>query len=316
MDHEKSLLPIAMDYVEDEMKLIRSKEAYHAASKASNDAWIALARLDNRSNREAYRVASREMDLAWRTQRDSEHASPFARIRRFPMVDRNVPDPLINGPGERRRKNKKKFSWPCPQNNCRGFLDEKFTCGMCDTSVCQRCHQKLKAGQKGVEDDMKLEIKEDGKGNGVVDVEINEANDDGYFDDDADPNSNDDDEKTKEPATKKRKKTKRHRCKKADVETVRFMKRTTRQCPSCPTLIHKISGCSQMWCTQCFTAFDYKTGEIAKGRVHNPHYFQHLREHGNIDRENGDRAYEQRRREQETFDVEGIISDPWSVLLC
>ena len=50
-------------------------------------------------------------------------------------------------------------------------------------------------------------------------------------------------------------------------------------------MIHKIDGCAQMWCTECHTAFDWRSGRIETGRVHNPHYFEfkkRSREHGDI----------------------------------
>ena len=47
-------------------------------------------------------------------------------------------------------------------------------------------------------------------------------------------------------------------------------------------------NCSQMWCPDCHTAFDWRTGRIEVGRIHNPHYiefknkFSLSREHGDI----------------------------------
>lgn len=29
----------------------------------------------------------------------------------------------------------------CPADGCRGFLDEKFNCGLCDTNVCKKCNE-------------------------------------------------------------------------------------------------------------------------------------------------------------------------------
>jgi hypothetical protein len=69
------------------------------------------------------------------------------------------------------------------------------------------------------------------------------------------------------------------------------IKKSTKPCPSCKTLITRSEGCSQMWCTICHCAFDYHTGERVTGVLHNPHYFAFLREHsstGEIPRQPGD----------------------------
>ena len=46
-----------------------------------------------------------------------------------------------------------------------------------------------------------------------------------------------------------------------------------------------------MWCTQCHTTWAWNTGEIQQGVIHNPHYFQFMRErseNGEIPRQPGD----------------------------
>lgn len=39
-------------------------------------------------------------------------------------------------------------------------------------------------------------------------------------------------------------------------------------------MITKIDGCDQMWCTQCHTAFSWRTGAIETSTVHNPHFYE------------------------------------------
>lgn len=68
----------------------------------------------------------------------------------------------------------------------------------------------------------------------------------------------------------------KHSCDKNDVASASLIKKETKSCPKCMTPIFKISGCSQMFCTQCQTAFDWETGIIEMGILHNPHYYEWL----------------------------------------
>jgi len=70
-----------------------------------------------------------------------------------------------------------------------------------------------------------------------------------------------------------------HECNVDDVATAKLLKSDTKPCPKCSTGIYKIDGCDQMWCTQCHTAFSWKTGEL-QTNVHNPHYFEWQRRNG------------------------------------
>jgi hypothetical protein len=45
--------------------------------------------------------------------------------------------------------------------------------------------------------------------------------------------------------------------------------------------ICKIDGCDQMWCVSCQTPFSWATGRQVFGVVHNPHYYQWLRNQNN-----------------------------------
>lgn len=125
-------------------------------------------------------------------------------------------------------KERREFIKPCPSEDCRGFLSSRWKCALCDTQVCNACH------------------------------EIKKEDED-------------------------------HVCKEENVETVRALMKDTKPCPKCGVSTHKISGCSQIWCTECHTAWSYATGKIETGTIHNPHYYEYLRKNGgNVPRAIGD----------------------------
>lgn len=70
-----------------------------------------------------------------------------------------------------------------------------------------------------------------------------------------------------------------HECKPDDLATAQLLAADTKCCPNCATGIFKIEGCDQMWCTQCHTAFSWRTGQI-ETRIHNPHYYEWMRQRG------------------------------------
>jgi hypothetical protein len=65
-----------------------------------------------------------------------------------------------------------------------------------------------------------------------------------------------------------------HECKEEDIETWQQILKLSKPCPNCGTRIQKASGCSQMWCLGCHIAFNWNTGQIEKGPIHNPHYYE------------------------------------------
>ena len=113
----------------------------------------------------------------------------------------------------------KQFTHKCPMEDCNGFLNEKYECGMCENKICKHCFEKL-------EED--------------------------------------------------------HECNEEKKETVSMIKKDTKPCPKCGELIYKISGCDQMYCIKCHTAFSWRTGEIERGKVHNPEYYRWMRENGQV----------------------------------
>ena len=82
-----------------------------------------------------------------------------------------------------------------------------------------------------------------------------------------------------------------HVCNEDMVKSAELIKQETKPCPSCGTRISKISGCNQMWCTNCHVAFHWNTGVIDNGPVHNPHFYEYQKnadENGVAPRNPGD----------------------------
>lgn len=66
----------------------------------------------------------------------------------------------------------------------------------------------------------------------------------------------------------------RHVCKQEDLDSLRVIEKDCKPCPGCGVPIMYISGCSQMFCTICNCAFDWRTLRMYRSGsyFHNPHY--------------------------------------------
>jgi hypothetical protein len=79
-----------------------------------------------------------------------------------------------------------------------------------------------------------------------------------------------------------------HECNPDSVKTVELLKKDTKPCPKCGTLHFKISGCNQMWCPSCHVAYNWNTGKIELGVIHNPHFYEFQQRGGAVGRNHGD----------------------------
>ena len=68
-----------------------------------------------------------------------------------------------------------------------------------------------------------------------------------------------------------------HTCDPDKVQSAELIAKETKPCPKCGVRLFRISGCNQMWCTNCNDcAFDWVTGRI-ETTIHNPHFFEYQR---------------------------------------
>lgn len=139
-------------------------------------------------------------------------------------------------------KDIKKTIIKCPANDCVGFLNN-YKCIICNQITCNRCMCIHKNN---------------------VDTSLNEFENsisNGYEFDNSTSIFNE------------------YGCRNDDIETIKLIRAETKKCPSCSSLIYRISGCNQMWCTLCHTGFNWISGKI-ETNIHNPHYFEWLRDTG------------------------------------
>jgi hypothetical protein len=72
-----------------------------------------------------------------------------------------------------------------------------------------------------------------------------------------------------------------HKCDPSLVDSIKLMKSDSKACPGCGIYTLRQSGCNQMWCVQCHTAWNWVSGRIEKGLIHNPHFYQWQLKNGN-----------------------------------
>jgi hypothetical protein len=154
-------------------------------------------------------------------------------------------------------ENKNNFVLPCPRENCKAFLNKKMDCPVCNAHVCKDCFAIMTPEEIEAEKSEAVAPPVIG-GTGAMDVveslTLIVDNPMGTPGDAA-------------PVSKK------HVCDPSVKETYQHIRKEAKPCPACGEFISKISGCDQMFCVNesCGTAFSWKTGEIEKGIIHNPH---------------------------------------------
>lgn len=154
-------------------------------------------------------------------------------------------DSLLSGSD----KVKLKFIKNCGKTNCKGLLSNKWICGICKTKFCKSCGE-----EKGIANDSEILNEEEEL--------VQESKE-----------SVEEVQETKEREL--------HICDPNLVETMKAIQKETKSCPKCGINIFKIEGCSQMWCINCHTAFNWTTRQIETGRIHNPHYYDWQRKMNN-----------------------------------
>lgn len=68
-----------------------------------------------------------------------------------------------------------------------------------------------------------------------------------------------------------------HICDAQIVESVKFLEKDSKPCPKCASLTFKVVGCHSMWCVECHSSWNWVSGKIETGTIHNPEYFDWIK---------------------------------------
>jgi hypothetical protein len=168
--------------------------------------------------------------------------------------------------GDASKRARTQFIRACPIESCRGFLSQQWKCGLCNVYTCSKCNvPKCNVPKCNVTND-KVEPSptEGNESSASLNIKEEKSTTDAVSASAAAAAAEADD----------------HVCNPDDVATAELLAKDTKPCPQCGTGIFKIDGCDQMWCTECKTAFNWRTGQLETGHFHNPHYFEYQRRMG------------------------------------
>lgn len=253
IDRERSMLSETQRYVEAEMEGESRLEQAEALREERDRIARMLVDIELKSERlvrQATRLKNGDLHLFERLMQAAENGGEEE------VENREGNGAATAGEAAEDRA-KKVFVQKCRNGDCKGFLSSQWKCGLCKMYTCSHCHEVCGICPPGRQMDATGAAApfEDGVGMGTGTASAAAAAD----------------------ATA----AAVHVCNPENVASVQLMKKDTKNCPNCATPIFRIEGCSQMWCTMCNTAFDWRTGKVETGPIHNPHYFEWRRRMGN-----------------------------------
>lgn len=68
-----------------------------------------------------------------------------------------------------------------------------------------------------------------------------------------------------------------HACDPQIIKSVKLLEKDSKPCPKCASLTFKSTGCNSMWCVECHSSWNWISGKIETGTIHNPEYFDWLK---------------------------------------
>jgi hypothetical protein len=224
---EKSLFPLSMQVIERERLELQRTEYTSILNSLDDKLTEARRRLGRHQNNCKIRASVEKKTSSAICQDCVKLTDEFTQAETKYTDQFNLIVKFNEDNGLNDDKHKVLSTRPCLRQGCKGYINAKWKCILCDTQFCTECREIQKSD---------------------------------------------------------------HKCNEETVKTIKLIENDTKNCPNCKELIFRISGCDQMFCVKCNTGFNWITGQIETGRIHNPHYFDYLnRTRQNNDQQGGGR---------------------------
>lgn len=203
-------------------------------------------------------------------ERETLMANAQAQQKILSQIRRNIAEAdhrlrmLLNGRNTRNNVYRNVTFRGCPVQECRGFIQKDWKCGLCNTHICSKCHEVLPPSADVVPDDNARDSSSDKERN---DTDTKGGNDPGAGTSaSASANTN----------------PNAHVCKPEDIETATMIMKQTRPCPKCSVPIYKIDGCFakdtpiMLWDGTHKMSQDVRVGDLLYGDDATPRTVQHI----------------------------------------
>ena len=151
LQRELSMMPATQQQIEEEKRQLNIRTEIQAFIKWRKNLDYDLQVLDKLQNLDKYSQIkdNHQLDVLYKTNETIESwmVQRFKQIRKQETILSNQIDKLESELRRTPQQERRAFVHACPDNECRGFLSQRWKCGICDKYTCPECHE-LKVGDE------------------------------------------------------------------------------------------------------------------------------------------------------------------------
>jgi hypothetical protein len=132
----------------------RSAIPYDIFLRDFNDnKWVFSAYKDHRSNillnKEKSYIPEMVQNIAIQKEIENKKREYYKEINELRRQIREIDNKIIELNPSKIDKKKFLYNFACPKEDCKGFLDSEFNCGLCNAVVCNKCYEVKDGTKKG-----------------------------------------------------------------------------------------------------------------------------------------------------------------------